>query len=62
MAVYEALGASPAMHYQVAEEHGYTAIADVNIMDENGSMTLPVEGGDQDAFLESMAEAGNMSW
>lgn len=35
-----------AMHYQVAEDHGYTAIADVDIMDENGSMTLDVEGGD----------------
>lgn len=35
-----------AMHYQVAEDHGYTAIADVDIMDENGSMTLHVEGGD----------------
>lgn len=34
-----------AMHYQVAEDHGYTAIADVDIMDENGSMTLPVIGG-----------------
>lgn len=38
--------ASTAMHYQVAEDHGYTAIADVDIMDENGSMALPVEGGD----------------
>ena len=35
-----------AMHYQVAEDHGYTEIADVDIMDENGSMTLTVEGGD----------------
>lgn len=35
-----------AMHYQVAEDHGYTAIADVDIMDEDGSMTLTVEGGD----------------
>ena len=34
-----------AMHYQVAEDHGYTEIADVDIMDENGSMTLPVTGG-----------------
>ena len=34
-----------AMHYQVAEDHGFTAIADVQIQDENGSMTLPVEGG-----------------
>ena len=37
--------ASTAMHYQVAEDHGFTAIADVQILDENGSMTLPVEGG-----------------
>lgn len=37
--------ANTAMHYQVAEDHGYTAIADVDIMDEEGSMTLPVEGG-----------------
>ena len=36
---------NPAMHYQVAEDHGYTAIAKVDIMDENGSMTLPVTGG-----------------
>lgn len=37
--------ASTAMHYQLAADHGYTAIADVDIMDENGSMTLPVSGG-----------------
>ena len=35
-----------AMHYQVAKDHGYTDIANVDIMDENGSMTLPVTGGD----------------
>lgn len=35
-----------AMHYQVAEDHGYTAIANVDIMDENGFMSLDVEGGD----------------
>lgn len=34
-----------AMHYQVAEDHGFTAIADFVIMDENGSMAVPVEGG-----------------
>lgn len=28
-----------AMHYQVAEDHGYTGIADVDIMDENDSMS-----------------------
>lgn len=37
--------ANTAMHYQVAEDHGYTEIADVDIMDEDGSMTLPVTGG-----------------
>ena len=39
--------ASTAMHYQVAEEHGFTAIADFQILDEDGSMTLPVSGGTQ---------------
>ena len=38
--------ANTAMHYQVAEDHGYTDIAEVDIMDENGSMTIPVVGGD----------------
>ena len=32
-------------HYQVAQEHGFTGIAAVQIQDENGSITLPVEGG-----------------
>ncbi len=31
-----------ATHKQVAEDHGFTAIANVDIMDENGSMTIPV--------------------
>lgn len=35
-----------AMHYQVAKDHGYMDIADVDIMDENGSITLPVTAGD----------------
>lgn len=34
-----------AMHYQVAEDHGFTEIADVDIMDENGSMEIPIENG-----------------
>ncbi len=34
-----------AMHYQVAKDHGFTDIADFQILDENGSMTLPVEDG-----------------
>jgi uncharacterized Fe-S center protein len=32
-------------HYQVAEDHGFTGIADFQIMDENGSVSLPVSGG-----------------
>lgn len=35
-----------AMHYQVAKDHGYTEIAEVDIMDEDGSLTLPVTNGD----------------
>ena len=37
--------AETAMHYQVAEDHGFTAIADFRILDENGSISLPVTGG-----------------
>lgn len=37
--------ASTAMHRQVAEDHGFTKIAKVDIMDSSGSMTLPVNGG-----------------
>lgn len=37
--------AETAMHYQVAKDHGFTDIADVKILDEDGSMSLPVEGG-----------------
>ena len=39
--------AQTAMHYQVAEDHGFTAIADFQILDENGSMSLPVVGGNR---------------
>ena len=37
--------AQTAMHYQVAEDHGFTDIADFQILDEDGSMTLQVSGG-----------------
>ncbi len=37
--------ASTAYHMQLAEDHGYTDIAEVDIMDADGSMTLPVTGG-----------------
>ena len=34
-----------AMHMQVAEDHGFTKIADVDIMDAEGSMEILVKGG-----------------
>ncbi len=34
-----------ALHMQVAEDHGYTAIADFDILDADGSIALPVNGG-----------------
>lgn len=37
--------ASTAMHRQVAEDHGFTAITQVDIMDENGSMSIPATRG-----------------
>lgn len=36
-----------AMHRQVAEDHGFTDIADVDILDADGSMQIPVTGGSQ---------------
>lgn len=39
--------ASTAMHYQVAADHGFTEIADFVVLDEDGSVSLPVEGGVQ---------------
>jgi uncharacterized Fe-S center protein len=37
--------ASTALHYQVAKDHGFTAIAPVVILDEKGDLPLPVTGG-----------------
>ena len=34
-----------ALHRQVAEDHGFTKIAAVDIMDEDGEISLPVVGG-----------------
>ena len=36
---------SSAMHKQVAEDHGFTAIADFDLMDEEGEVEWPVSGG-----------------
>lgn len=37
--------AQTAMHYQVAKDHGFTDIADFRILDEEGSISLPVTDG-----------------
>ncbi len=37
--------ASTALHMQVAEDHGFTKIADVDILDAEGEVSLPVTGG-----------------
>lgn len=37
--------AETAMHMQVAKEHGFTDIAELDIMDKDGYMVIPVEGG-----------------
>jgi uncharacterized Fe-S center protein len=42
---YGGIRASTAMHKQLAKDHGFTAIATVDILDEEGSVSLPVIGG-----------------
>ena len=37
--------ATSALHKQVAEDHGFTSIADFDLMDENGEVSWPVTGG-----------------
>lgn len=39
--------ASTAMHLQLAKDHGFTDIAEVDILDTEDSMELPVEGGNR---------------
>lgn len=42
---YEGRRNNTADHLQTAAEHGFTAIAEVDIMDAEGQVSLPVEGG-----------------
>ena len=37
--------ATSALHRQVAEDHGFTTIADFDLMDEDGEVSWPVTGG-----------------
>lgn len=43
---------SSAMHKQVAEDHGFTAIADFDLMDEEGEMEWPMSGGTSMTFIK----------
>jgi len=42
---YGAKRSNTAAHYQVAKDHGFTAIAPVVIMDEKSEISIPVTGG-----------------
>ena len=44
---YGGMRAATAEHYQVAEDHGFTQIADFQILDEDGYMEIPVNGGNR---------------
>ena len=44
---YAGQRAATAEHYQVAEDHGYTDIAEFQVLDEYGSMEIPVTGGER---------------
>lgn len=37
--------ANTALHRQIAEDHGFAAVAPIDILDEDGEIILPVEGG-----------------
>ncbi len=47
---YNGRRSSTAEHMKAAEEHGFTAIAKVDIMDADGEVRLPVEGGKHLAY------------
>ena len=50
--------ASTAMHLQLVEDRGYTAIAPVDIMDAEGGMEIPVTGG---THLETNQVGANLA-
>lgn len=43
--IYGRFRTATAMHYQAAKDHGYLDISDFDVMDEDGFIALPVEGG-----------------
>lgn len=55
--------ASSAMHRQVAEDHGFTAIADFDLMDEEGEIEWPVTGGKRlDKIIVGSHAANYTDW
>ena len=42
---YGGVRSSTVLHKQLAADHGFTSIADVDILDEKGSLKIPVENG-----------------
>ena len=53
--------ASTQMHKQVAEDHGFTAIADFDLMDEEGEVDWPVTGGTRLDHVTVGSHADNYS-
>ena len=56
--------ASSAMHKQVAEDHGFTKIADFDLMDEDGEVEWPITGGsgaDEAGSQDSAGGSGGVS-
>ena len=54
---------SSAMHRQVAEDHGFTAIADFDLMDEEGEIEWPVTGGTRlDRIIVGSHAANYQDW
>lgn len=50
-------------HLQVAKDHGFTAIADVDIMDAEGSLSLPIPNGqrlDENLVGKNLANYGSV--
>ena len=55
--------ASSAMHRQVAEDHGFTEIADFDLMDEEGEVEWPVTGGSRlDKIIVGSHAANYSDW
>ena len=52
---------SSAMHRQVAEDHGFTVIADFDLLDEEGEVEWPVMGGDRLSYIIVGSHSENYS-